>query len=234
MTNRIKLLSEAMANRIAAGEVVSRPESVVKELLENSIDAGANFITLIIKDAGKSLVQVIDNGSGMTKDDAELCFRRHTTSKIYNFDDLDNIRTLGFRGEALASIAAVSQVEMKTKTADSELGYMIKIDGSNLISGESVNSETGTNISVKNLFYNTPARRNFLKSNQTEFKHIYDTFIRLALSYPEIGFKFYNNDELIFNLSSSSMHDRLINLYSEDFFNSFIKQEIHIIRYFFL
>lgn len=225
MTNRIKLLSEAMANRIAAGEVVSRPESVVKELLENSIDAGANFITLIIKDAGKSLVQVIDNGSGMTKDDAELCFRRHTTSKIYNFDDLDNIRTLGFRGEALASIAAVSQVEMKTKTADSELGYMIKIDGSNLISGESVNSETGTNISVKNLFYNTPARRNFLKSNQTEFKHIYDTFIRLAISYPDIGFKFYNNDELIFNLSSSSLHDRLINLYSEDFFNSLLTVE---------
>lgn len=225
MTNKIKLLSEAMANRIAAGEVVSRPESIVKELMENSIDAGADFITLIIKDAGKSLVQVIDNGSGMTKDDAELCFQRHTTSKIYNFDDLDNIRTLGFRGEALASIAAVSQIEMKTKSADSELGHLIRIDGSNLIASESVNSETGTNISVKNLFYNTPARRNFLKSNQTEFKHIYDTFIRLAISYPEVGFKFYNNDELIFNLSSSSMQDRLINLYSEDFFNSLLTVE---------
>ena len=211
-----------MANRIAAGEVVSRPESVVKELMENSIDAGARQITLIIKEAGKNLIQVIDNGSGMSKEDAELCFQRHSTSKISNFEDLDNIRTLGFRGEALASIAAVSQVEMKTKTNEEELGHLIKIDGSSLIASESINTEKGTSISVKNLFYNTPGRRNFLKSNQTEFKHIYDTFIRLAISYPDIEFKFYNNDELIFDLPSSSIEVRIINLYQEDFFKSLI------------
>jgi DNA mismatch repair protein MutL len=223
MINKIKILSEAMANRIAAGEVVSRPESVVKELIENSIDAGASQITLIIKDAGKSLIQVVDNGSGMSKEDAEICFQRHTTSKIYNFDDLDNIRTLGFRGEALASIASVSQIELKTRTIDSELGYLVRIDGSNVVTSESTSTEKGTSISVKNIFYNTPGRRNFLKSNQTEFKHIYDTFIRLAVSHPDIEFVFYNNDESIFNLPASTIEDRLINLYSEEFFNSLIK-----------
>lgn len=223
MINKIKILSEAMANRIAAGEVVSRPESVVKELIENSIDAGASQITLIIKDAGKTLIQVIDNGSGMSKEDAEICFQRHTTSKIYNFDDLDNIRTLGFRGEALASIASVSQVELKTRTIDSELGHLIRIDGSNVVTSESTSTEKGTSISVKNIFYNTPGRRNFLKSNQTEFKHIYDTFLRLAVSYPDIEFVFYNNDESISNLPSSTIEERLINLYSDEFFNSLIK-----------
>ncbi|MCX7833497.1 MAG: DNA mismatch repair endonuclease MutL [Ignavibacteria bacterium] len=221
-TGKIKILPEAVANRIAAGEVVSRPESVVKELIENSIDAGATEITLVIKDAGKSLIQVIDNGIGMVKDDAILCFQRHSTSKIYNFEDLDAIRTLGFRGEALASICSVSQIELKTKTADDEIGTYVRMEGNDLIEVSQVSMDKGTNISVKNLFFNTPARRNFLKSNQTEFKHIYDTFVRFAVSYPEIYFIFYNNDSQIFNLKPSNTLERLKEIFTEEVTNNLI------------
>ncbi len=222
---KIKILPEVVANRIAAGEVVSRPESVVKELIENSIDAGATEITLIIKDAGKSLIQVIDNGTGMIKDDAIICFQRHSTSKIYDFKDLDSINTLGFRGEALASICSVSQIELKTKTENSEIGTYVRIEGNNLIEVSEVSMEKGTNISVKNLFYNTPARRNFLKSNQTEFKHIYDSFIRFAISYPEIYFTFYNNDSQLFSLKPSSLEERLKEIFTEEVVNNLITIE---------
>ena len=189
MANHIKILPQFIANRIAAGEVVGRPEAVVKELIENSIDAGAARIQLIIRDVGKALIQVIDDGSGMNEDDAILSFQRHATSKISEPGDLERISTLGFRGEALASIAAVAQVELKTRTADDELGTLIKNHGSEIIEHTKIQCEKGTSIAVRNLFYNTPARRNFLKTNQTEFKHIYETFVKLACANHEIAFQ---------------------------------------------
>ncbi len=222
---KIKILPEAVANRIAAGEVVSRPESVVKELIENSIDAYATEITLIIKEAGKSLIQVIDNGIGMEKEDAIICFQRHSTSKIFDFNDLENIKTLGFRGEALASICSVSQIELKTKTENSEIGTYVRIEGNDIKEVSEISMEKGTNIAVKNLFYNTPARRNFLKSNQTEFKHIYDTFIRFAISYPEIHFIFYNNESIIFDLKPSDIMERLSEIFTEEEINNLIPVE---------
>lgn len=210
--NKIKIMPQALANRIAAGEVVNRPESVAKELIENSIDAGATEITLIIKDAGKSLIQVIDNGSGMSPKDAELSFERHSSSKIFTFDDLDNIKTLGFRGEALASIASISQVELKTKTEDDELGTLINIEGNVTTNISKINFEKGTSIAIRNLFYNTPGRRNFLKSNTTEFKHIYETFIRLAISNPQISFQFFNSDEKILDLRPTDLLNRITDI----------------------
>ncbi|MEO8512163.1 MAG: DNA mismatch repair endonuclease MutL [Ignavibacteria bacterium] len=209
MPNTIKILPQFIANRIAAGEVVGRPEAVVKELMENSIDAGASSIQLIIRDAGKGLIQVIDNGKGMDEDDAILSFQRHATSKISEAEDLENITTLGFRGEALASIAAVAQVEMKTKPEDSELGTLIKNHGSEITEHTKVQTEKGTSIAVRNLFYNTPARRNFLKTNQTEFKHIYETFVRLAIANPDKAFSFINEDEEIFDLEPESLYERI-------------------------
>ena len=213
MSSSIKILPQFIANRIAAGEVVGRPEAVVKELIENSIDAGASHIQLIVRDAGKSLIQVIDNGLGMNEDDALLSFQRHATSKISEAEDLENIRTLGFRGEALASIAAVSQVELKTKTELDELGTLIKNHGSEVVEDTKIQTENGTSIAVRNLFYNTPARRNFLKTNQTEFRHIYDTFIRLAIANPDIAFTFINEDEEIFELKPADLQNRLIQIY---------------------
>ena len=213
ISNKIKIMPQALANRIAAGEVVSRPDSVVKELIENSIDAGATEITLIIKDSGKSLIQVIDNGSGMNPADAELSFERHSSSKVFTFEDLDNIRTLGFRGEALASIASISQVELKTKTADDELGTLINIEGNITTNIAKINFERGTSIAVRNLFYNTPGRRNFLKSNPTEFKHVYETFIRLTISNPQISFQFYNSEEKILDLKSSDLLNRISDIF---------------------
>ena len=188
MQNKTKILPATLCNKIAAGEVVNRPESVVKELLENSIDAGATEITLIVKDAGKSLVQVIDTGAGMDEEDAVNSFKRHSTSKISTYEDLENIQTLGFRGEALASICSISQVEMKTKTDDTDVGTLVRVDGNEVKEVTKTNIERGTSIAVRNLFYNTPGRRNFLKSNNTEFKHIYETFIKLAISNPDISF----------------------------------------------
>lgn len=224
-SGKIKILPQPIANRIAAGEVVSRPESAVKELIENSIDAGADEITLIIKDSGKTLIQVIDNGYGMNEDDALLCFQRHSTSKISEPEDLDCIKTLGFRGEALASICSVSQIELKTKTKDSDIGTLIKIEGNELTEKSETACPVGSNISVKNLFFNTPARRNFLKSNQTEFKHIYETFIKLAVSHPDIAFKFINNDSELFILGKSDLLNRLDEIYAENISSSLLNIE---------
>ncbi|HDJ33465.1 MAG TPA: DNA mismatch repair protein MutL, partial [Bacteroidetes bacterium] len=184
MTDIIRLLPDSVANQIAAGEVIQRPASVVKELVENSIDAGATEIKVVVRDAGKTLVQVIDNGSGMTETDARMAFERHATSKINSADDLFSIRTMGFRGEALASIAAVAQVEAKTRRPDNEIGTFLEIHGSEVISQEPVACSAGTQISVKNLFYNIPARRRFLKTDSTELKHIISEFQRAALACP--------------------------------------------------
>lgn len=221
--NRIKILPQSLSNKIAAGEVVNRPGSVVKELIENSIDAGAKQVTLIIKDAGKSVIQVIDDGIGMNAEDAVMSFQRHSTSKISEYEDLENIRTLGFRGEALASIASVAQVELKTKTEDIEIGTYVKVDGSTITETGEINCERGTSITVKNLFFNTPGRRNFLKSNQTEFRHIYETFIRLAISNPDTSFTFINNDDELFDLKSSSLIERLMEIFTGQFTESLIE-----------
>jgi DNA mismatch repair protein MutL len=190
LTDIIHLLPDNIANQIAAGEVIQRPASAVKELLENAVDAGATEIRLIIQDAGKSLVQVIDNGKGMSETDARMSFERHATSKINRIDDLFQIRTMGFRGEALASIAAVSQVEMKSRQIDNELGTYIEIDNSLVKVQEPCSSNPGTSISMKNLFFNVPARRNFLRSNAAETRHIVEEFIHVALAFPEIFFSF--------------------------------------------
>ncbi len=238
MSSVIKILPQFIANRIAAGEVVGRPESVAKELIENSVDAEAESIELFVKDAGKSLIQVIDDGTGMSEDDALMCFQRHSTSKISEAEDLENIRTLGFRGEALASIGAVAQVELKTKTADSELGVLVRNHGSEIIestpaafTGPGKRGSRGTSVSVRNLFYNTPARRNFLKSNQTEFKHIYNTFIRQAIANPSISFVLINDDEQVFDLKGADLQNRIIEIFGMKFAESLVevKQETELI-----
>ena len=210
MSDIIQLLPDHVANQIAAGEVVQRPASVVKELLENAIDADATDIKLIIKDAGKILIQVIDNGKGMSQTDARLSFERHATSKIRKAEDLFNIHTKGFRGEALASIAAIAHVDLKTKQAETDLGTYIKIEGSTLISQENSATSNGTSIAVKNLFYNIPARRNFLKSNTIETRHIVNEFQRVALAHPKISFSFYHNENEIYNLISSNLRQRIV------------------------
>lgn len=219
---QIKILPEEIASKIAAGEVIQRPESVVKELIENSIDAGAKNITVILKDAGKTLIQVIDDGCGMDEEDAVLAFERHATSKIKIYDDLENIRTLGFRGEALASIAAVSKVEMKTKTSNEELATLVKIEGGKLIEVSKTSAPTGTSIVVKNLFFNTPARKNFLKSKYTEFKHAYEAFIRFAIAYPEISFEFISDDEQIAKFEQTDFETRIKQIFGEKFFETLI------------
>lgn len=223
MKNKIKILPENVANKIAAGEVVNRPESVVKELLENSIDADAKNIDVIIKNAGKTLIQVVDDGTGMSEEDAVLCVQRHATSKIATVEDLESITTFGFRGEALASIAAVSQFELKTRRKEDELGTIIKIENDGQIIVEKDSFPVGTSVSVKNLFYNVPARRNFLKSNATELKHILDAFKRAALSHPEISFKFYNDDDLIFDFAASSIYDRMKNVFAENIIDAVLE-----------
>ncbi|MFT4697714.1 MAG: DNA mismatch repair protein MutL [Flavobacteriaceae bacterium] len=213
MADIIQLLPDHVANQIAAGEVVQRPASVVKELLENAIDAKATSIKLIIKDAGKTLVQVIDNGKGMSLTDARMCFERHATSKIRKAEDLFNIHTKGFRGEALASIAAIAHVELKTKIEGEEIGTQICIEGSHVNSQEPIVTPTGTTISVKNLFYNIPARRNFLKSNTVEIRHIIDEFHRVGLAHPQIEFILLSNGTSIFNLPSSNIRQRIVNIF---------------------
>ena len=212
MADIIQLLPDHVANQIAAGEVVQRPASLVKELLENAIDAKATSIKLLIKDAGKTLVQVIDNGIGMTKSDAQFCFERHATSKIKIAEDLFNIHTKGFRGEALASIAAIAHVELKTKTEKDEIGTHITIEGSSIISETPVVVPVGSSISVKNLFYNIPARRNFLKSNPVETRHIIDEFHRVALAHPNVEFILINNESTVFNLPPSNVRQRIVNI----------------------
>ena len=188
VADRIQLLPDNIANQIAAGEVIQRPASAVKELLENAVDANATEIKLIVNDAGKSLIQVIDNGSGMSETDARMSFERHATSKIKNIDDLFHIRTMGFRGEALASIAAVAQVELRTKRELDEIGVCIEVENSAVTKHQPVATPQGTSIAMKNLFFNVPARRNFLKSNAAEMRHIIDEFIRVALAFPEVFF----------------------------------------------
>ncbi len=210
MSDIIQLLPDHVANQIAAGEVVQRPASVVKELLENAIDAGAQHIHLILKDAGKTLIQVIDDGSGMSETDARLCFERHATSKIKEAEDLFNLNTKGFRGEAMASIAAIAQIELKTKLATSELGTCIQIEGSKIIHQEIISTPVGTNTAVKNLFFNIPARRNFLKSDAVETRHIIDEFQRVALVHHNIHFVLNHNNSEIFNLPSSNAKQRIV------------------------
>jgi DNA mismatch repair protein MutL len=213
MADIIHLLPDHVANQIAAGEVVQRPASVVKELLENAIDAASTDIKLLVKDAGKALVQVMDNGKGMSATDARLCFERHATSKIKSAEDLFNIQTKGFRGEALASIAAISHVELKTKIENQELGNLIRIEGSEVIEQEFINTPKGTSISVKNLFYNIPARRNFLKSNTIEIRHIIDEFLRVSLAHPTISFSLYHNDQEVYYLPISNLRQRIVNIF---------------------
>ncbi|WP_304130557.1 DNA mismatch repair endonuclease MutL [Ignavibacterium album] len=225
MSGRIKILPENLANKIAAGEVVQRPESVVKELLENAIDAEAKNIELIIKQAGKSLIQVCDDGTGMTEDDAILCIQKHATSKISTLSDLEAIRTLGFRGEALSSIAAVSQLEIRTQTAQQEVGTLVRIEKEGEILKEKVSANKGTCISVKNLFYNTPARRKFLKTDSTELKHIIDTFNRIALAHPEISFRFFNNDSLVYDYKSGTLDERIAQVFADNMLDALISVE---------
>lgn len=217
MPDIIKLLSDKIANQIAAGEVIQRPASAIKELLENAIDAGSTKIDVVIKDAGRTLIQVIDNGCGMTETDARLSFDRHATSKITNAEDLFNIRTKGFRGEALASIAAIAQVELRTRNHDADLGTSIKIEGSKVISQTHVNCPIGSNFSIKNLYFNVPARRNFLKSNAIETKHIIDEIERVALPHPEVHFTFHHNGNEVFNLPAGNIRQRIIGVFGKKY-----------------
>ncbi|MBK7561088.1 MAG: DNA mismatch repair endonuclease MutL [Chitinophagaceae bacterium] len=217
MPDKITLLPDNIANQIAAGEVIQRPASAVKELLENAVDAGATEIKLIIADAGKSLIQVIDNGSGMSGTDARMSFERHATSKIKTIEDLFHIRTMGFRGEALASIAAVAQVELKTKTAEDETGVYIEVENSMVKKQEPVAAPMGTSIAMKNLFFNVPARRNFLKSNNAEMRHIVDEFTRVAMSFPEILFTLTANNQQLFHLETGSLKQRIVQLLGNNY-----------------
>ena len=212
MTDIIQLLPDNIANQIAAGEVIQRPGSAVKELLENAVDAGATEIKLIVNDAGKSLVQVIDNGKGMSETDARLAFERHATSKIRNIDDLFSIKTMGFRGEALASIAAVAQVELKTRREVDASGTFIEIENSRVTRQEPVAFNVGTSIAMKNLFFNVPARRNFLKSNTAELKHIVDEFTRVAMAFPDIFFSLQSNGQEVFHLEKGTLKQRILQL----------------------
>ncbi|CAN5295431.1 DNA mismatch repair endonuclease MutL [soil metagenome] len=212
MADIIQLLPDNIANQIAAGEVIQRPASAVKELLENAVDAGATHIQLIVNDAGKSLLQVIDNGKGMSETDARMSFERHATSKIKGIDDLFHIKTMGFRGEALASIAAVAQVELKTRRAEDELGTYIEIENSTVIKQEPCACSPGTNICMKNVFFNVPARRNFLKSNPAEMRHIADEFIRVALSFPGIFFSLTSNGQEVFHLEAGALKQRVVQI----------------------
>jgi len=208
----IQLLTDNIANQIAAGEVIQRPASAVKELLENAVDAGATEIKLIVNDAGKALLQVIDNGQGMSETDARMSFERHATSKIRDIEDLFRIKTMGFRGEALASIAAVAQVEMKTRRAEDELGTYIEIENSVVKKQEPCSCSAGTNICMKNLFFNVPARRNFLKSNAAELRHIIDEFIRVSMSFPNIFFSLTSNGQQVFHLEAGTLKQRIIQI----------------------
>ena len=225
MPDVIQLLSDHIANQIAAGEVIQRPASAVKELLENAVDAGSAEIQLVIKDAGKELIQVIDNGKGMSPTDARMSFERHATSKIKSIEDLFTIRTMGFRGEALASIAAVTQVELKTRQANNETGTRIVIEGTDVKLQEPCAVNPGTNISVKNLFYNVPARRHFLKSATTELRHILDEFTRVALAHPSVGFRLWNNGTEQFHLEPGSLKARIVSLLGNSYGKNLVPVE---------
>ena len=215
MLNIIKLLPDSVANQIAAGEVIQRPASAVKELMENAVDAGATQISLIIKESGKTLIQVIDNGCGMSVMDARMSFERHATSKISQANDLFTIRTMGFRGEALASVAAIAQVEMKTKPEEEEIGTLLVVEGSKVTEQSPCQCQSGTSIAIKNLFYNVPARRNFLKSTNVENRHILEEFIRVSVIHHELGFAYYNNDKLVYKLLPGSFKSRIVGLFGQ-------------------
>ncbi len=222
MSDIIKLLPDSVANQIAAGEVIQRPSSVIKELVENAIDAGATHIKVMVVDAGKTCIQVIDNGKGMSETDARLAFERHATSKITSATDLFALRTMGFRGEALASIAAVAQVELKTRMSDSEVGVCLRIEGSKVVEQQPVSCPVGANFAVRNLFFNIPARRKFLKSNQTEMSNIFSEFERVALAHPDVAFTLYSGDSVLHNLTSGNFRQRIIGLFGK-------KQDAHLL-----
>ncbi|MEG2574104.1 MAG: DNA mismatch repair endonuclease MutL, partial [Bacteroides sp.] len=213
MSDIIRLLPDSVANQIAAGEVIQRPASVIKELVENAIDAGAQNVHVLVTDAGRTNIQVIDDGKGMSETDARLAFERHATSKIREAADLFALTTMGFRGEALASIAAVAQVDLKTRTQADELGTLIVVAGSKVESQEAVSCPKGSNFSVKNLFFNVPARRKFLKSNQTELSNILTEFERIVLVHPQVAFTLHHNDAELFNLSVSSLRQRIMSVF---------------------
>jgi DNA mismatch repair protein MutL len=215
MADIIKLLPESVANQIAAGEVIQRPASVVKELMENSVDAGSTSISVLVKDGGKTLIQVADNGCGMSDTDARMCFERHATSKIKEAEDLFAIHTLGFRGEAMASIAAVSQVVLRTRRKEDEIGTQITIAGSVVESQDPVTCDAGTNFLVKNLYFNTPARRKFLKTNNAELKHIIHEFQRVALANPQLEFSLFHNESEIYNLPAANLKQRIVHLFGK-------------------
>lgn len=225
MSDIIHLLPDSVANQIAAGEVVQRPASAVKELLENAVDAGASRIQLIIKDAGKTLIQVVDDGCGMSETDARMSFERHATSKIQQANDLFKIRTLGFRGEALASIAAIAQVELKTRRVEDEIGTVIQIEGSQVISQTHAQCPSGSSFSVKNLFYNVPARRNFLKADTVENRHIIEEFQRVALVYHDISFDLHMNGKVVFQLQASNLKQRIIQLFGSQLLSRIVPIE---------
>ena len=217
MSDIIHLLPDSVANQIAAGEVVQRPASAVKELMENALDAGSSKIRLIVKDAGKTLIQVIDTGCGMSETDARMSFERHATSKIKKADDLFAIRTMGFRGEALASIAAIAQVEMKTRRIGDETGVQIDIEGSEVKNQEIISCAEGTSISIKNLFYNVPARRNFLKTDSVELRHIIDEFQRVAIPNPNVAFSLHHNNTEVFHLEPGTLKQRLMSIFGSSY-----------------
>ncbi len=217
MSDIIQLLPDSIANQIAAGEVVQRPASAVKELIENSIDAEATHIKLIVKEAGKTWLHIIDNGKGMSETDARMSLERHATSKIRRAEDLFTLHTMGFRGEALASLAAVSQLEIKTRLADQELGTLLVVEASDVKKQETIACDKGTSICVKNLFYNIPARRNFLKSNASEYQHILEEFQRLALSHPDIAFQFIETDSLEYDLPPGKLSQRVVNIFGKSY-----------------
>ncbi len=232
MPDIIQLLPDTVANQIAAGEVVQRPASVVKELVENSIDAGAEKILVLIKDAGKTLIQINDDGKGMSETDARLSLERHATSKIRNADDLFKITTKGFRGEALASITAIAQVELKTKQAGDTVGVVIEVEGNKVTNQEAVQCNKGTGIKVKNLFYNVPARRNFLKSNVVEFNAITEEFLRVALAHPEIAFSLEHNGTEIYRVEKSTLRQRIVNLMGSNYNEKLVpvKEETDLVK----
>ncbi len=227
MPDIIRLLPDSVANQIAAGEVVQRPASAVKELLENAIDAGADRIQLIIEESGKTLIQVIDNGKGMSETDARMAFERHATSKISKAEDLFSLSTKGFRGEALASIAAVAQVEIKTKTGQSELGTRLRIEGSRVLEQAYCDTARGVNLEVKNLFFNIPARRNFLKSDTVELRHIIDEFERVAIPHPDVHFSLHHNKHELFDLPAATLRKRIVNIFGNKFNEKLVPVEEH-------
>ena len=227
MSDIIRLLPDHIANQIAAGEVIQRPASVVKELMENAIDAAATRIEVHIKHAGRTLIQLIDNGKGMSDSDARMAFERHATSKVSSIDDLFSLQTKGFRGEALASVAAIAHVELKTKQENKEIGTRLEIEGSKVIFQEPITCKQGASFAIKNLFYNVPARRNFLKSDIIEFKHIEEEFIRVTLAHPEIDFILTHNDVTQYTLTGSNLRKRIVDLFGKNI-NVLYKNKFHI------